>query len=62
MSGSLLNNRQVGKVPVREPAPTQLNTANYGNFLKVRKRRAKEESYCSSSEVEEAKWSALTPH
>jgi hypothetical protein len=36
MSGSLLNNRQVG-TPVREPAPTQLNTANYGNFLKVSK-------------------------
>ena len=35
MFGSLLDKRQVN-TPVREPAPTQLNTANYGNFLKVR--------------------------
>ncbi len=31
------------EAPAREPSPSQLNTANYGNFLKVRERQRKRE-------------------
>ena len=37
--------------PVREPSPSQLNTANYGNFLKVREREEEEKRKRLSSSV-----------